>query len=793
MKKAIVFAILFLFGTAVAVGQEYTTVTANALQVDNGSGSLVYPPSGSNLCFLGVNNLGQPITYTPNGGSPVNGPVCGTLNATGGLTAGLQVANAALAQPSGLFYTVTIQNGGTTYLSIPLVTVQGSLFSMDSYALPSQGTALGVGFPHLGCNAGAQWTSNTLPLGQNAATCNSSGSWVGYPPNNYCPAGTAYLVPQQGGTPFCVSPLLAGGTAPSGLCTPNSFFFLSTSPGVLYGCYNGSWTAVAGGGATGLLSFNGRTASAATLQAIDLQGVLQNTPFSMTGSQGLIYDSAAGTPKPTANWVIGTGANLGQLYGYQNLNLAPSSGAAAQIILNSTTGAASFAGGSAQVTSAGVGQFAAGSTVNGSTICTPGNGACASTAGAYYQTVQNATVSVTQRAKLNLITSTGISAADNSANGSSDLSLVAIPNASLANSTITVNAGTGISGGGVVSLGGSLTLATSSLVPLTNIANSFTVSNAFAGITNSGSYTQTGSSLNTFTGETGVYATTAATSTQNYNSPSMVFVGTYWNGSASAQDTWSCADVPGPGSNPVSKLQCTQSGSGGVPTFYVPNLSTGAFDSHTGDIYGGHLILDQNTPATSTANQSSALFGIQAQYWNGSVTLGDQWNWQNVLGTGTNPTSTYTLSHGGTPGALAVSIPFTLSASSYQVNGVALAASNLSNGTTGTGSVVLGTNPTITSPTIATNFPNSAAVQHFTVTMCTVGTTQGASCSTTVTYPVAEPDTNYELSCMYVDGSLSAILTAYNTYQTQATLALYQTGTLGGSNYGIAQCILMHN
>jgi len=140
-----------------------------------------------------------------------------------------------------------------------------------------------------------------------------------------------------------------------------------------------------------------------------------------------------------------------------------------------------------------------------------------------------------------------------------------------------------------------------------------------------------------------------------------------------------------------------------------------------------------------------------------------------------------------------VQAPIVNATSGLQVNGAALTASNLSNGTTGTGSVVLGTSPTITSPTIVTNIPNSVAVQHFTVTMCDIGTTQGTSCATTVTYPVAEPDTNYELSCMYVDGSISAILTAYNAYAATGTLSLYQAGTAGGGNYGIAQCILMHN
>lgn len=66
-----------------AHGQAYTSLTSTALKVDDGSVTAVYFPSGANVCFQGVNNLGASITHTPSGGSPVTGPVCQTLNSTG--------------------------------------------------------------------------------------------------------------------------------------------------------------------------------------------------------------------------------------------------------------------------------------------------------------------------------------------------------------------------------------------------------------------------------------------------------------------------------------------------------------------------------------------------------------------------------------------------------------------------------------------------------------------------------------------------------------------------------------
>ncbi len=708
MKRKIILTALILFCTCLAWSQEYTTITATDLQVDNGSGGATYPPNGSTLCFLGVNNLGATITYTPNGGSPVTGPVCGTLNSTGGLTATLQVGNAALAQPPGLLYTVTIANGSTTYLTIPLVSVQGVLFSMDGYALPGQGTAIGVGYPHLACNAGAQWTSNTLPVGQNAATCNQGGSWVGYPPNYYCPAGTAYLTAQSGGPAMCTAPESTGAGAPTGLCIGNSLYFQSDGGGVIYGCFNGAWSPLIAPGTAGLTSFQGRTTAAATLQYGDVVGILTNSPFGMTGTQGLIYDSAAGTPNPSANWVLGTGANLGQLYGYQNLNLAPNSSSSSLFTVTAATGAVSAAGGAFTVSSAGVAAAAAGSTVSGSPICTPGNALCAAAAANYYQTVQNATVAVTQRTKMNFVNSTGIVAADNSGNASTDVSLSAIPNASLTNSSVTINVGTGLIGGAAVALGGSVTLSTSAIVPLINIANTFTTTQTLAGIIDSGLsagtspicpngtggllttvgcsvgavssvFGRTGAvvaatgdytaaqvtnaadvtAANTFRQNQTIQQQTPATSSTNYSSPSFEIGGTYWNGSASANDVWTCIDSVESGTNPQTVLDCTQSGSsqsGGFATFSVPNLSTSNIQSSVIQNTGG-IYTYTSTPANNGTNYSSPPISWKGNYWNGSTSALSSWSCQNLLGTGTNPTSTLACSQAGTPGVATFSIP----------------------------------------------------------------------------------------------------------------------------------------
>ncbi len=87
----------------------------------------------------------------------------------------------------------------------------------------------------------------------------------------------------------------------------------------------------------------------------------------------------------------------------------------------------------------------------------------------------------------------------------------------------------------------------------------------------------------------------------------------------------------------------------------------------------------------------------------------DSWTIQDVVGSGTNGTSTLTLAHSGSSGAIGLSIP---SGATYQVNGTQISVSNLSNGTTGSGAVVLATSPTLITPVLGT--PTSG-----TLTSCT--------------------------------------------------------------------------
>lgn len=71
----------------------------------------------------------------------------------------------------------------------------------------------------------------------------------------------------------------------------------------------------------------------------------------------------------------------------------------------------------------------------------------------------------------------------------------------------------------------------------------------------------------------------------------------------------------------------------------------------------GNLTMQQPVAATAIANQSSNIYSLQGTYWNGVASAIDQWTFQNIIGAGTNPTSTLTISHTGTSGTVVLNIP----------------------------------------------------------------------------------------------------------------------------------------
>lgn len=70
----------------------------------------------------------------------------------------------------------------------------------------------------------------------------------------------------------------------------------------------------------------------------------------------------------------------------------------------------------------------------------------------------------------------------------------------------------------------------------------------------------------------------------------------------------------------------------------------------------GTMSVQTSAAATSGANQGSPLEKLCGNYWTGVASAQDCWTWQDVLGTGSNPTSTLTASHSGSSGAVAMDL-----------------------------------------------------------------------------------------------------------------------------------------
>jgi len=132
----------------------------------------------------------------------------------------------------------------------------------------------------------------------------------------------------------------------------------------------------------------------------------------------------------------------------------------------------------------------------------------------------------------------------------------------------------------------------------------------------------------------------------NNGFPTYTLQGTYWTGSASANDNWTELSSLGTGANPASTLSITHSGSSGSAKVSIGGGSTPTTLGVYGDITAINPVF-----AISGTNENSQSLLAQGRYYNGSSSQVDTWSIQGVIGTGTTPTSTLTFTHTGSSGA----------------------------------------------------------------------------------------------------------------------------------------------
>jgi hypothetical protein len=111
----------------------------------------------------------------------------------------------------------------------------------------------------------------------------------------------------------------------------------------------------------------------------------------------------------------------------------------------------------------------------------------------------------------------------------------------------------------------------------------------------------------------------------------------------------------------------TFSGSSGMQPINIQGATSQWYLSRTGNIG-----FQTTVAATSSANVNSPKWSECGNIWNGSASVSDCWGWQDLPGSGTNPATSFKLTHSGTSGAATLDLTspntVTLPASVY-ING----------------------------------------------------------------------------------------------------------------------------
>jgi len=136
------------------------------------------------------------------------------------------------------------------------------------------------------------------------------------------------------------------------------------------------------------------------------------------------------------------------------------------------------------------------------------------------------------------------------------------------------------------------------------------------------------------------------------------------------QNTFGTSATTGIQINPGSGSGASINGLVGGFTTWTVN-STGLAD-FAGVISAGDIGVNSQQ-ATSGSNKNSQNFYAEGQYFNGA-SAADTWTWNDVMGAGTNPTSTLTFSQTGATGGATVSFP----ATTVRATGTATSGNNFS-------------------------------------------------------------------------------------------------------------------
>ncbi len=237
-----------------------------ALHVSGAHAQATIPVTGSGI----VDSQGQPVTgtltitvtdandnpiaYTPAGQAQTTNAIVDQIFA-GIMAYGSNVVNPATITPSTARYRLTITNTkGLVVVNLPLASISGPQFSMQSYRVPASASVQTGGYPRIPCvpgatatdtvNGGNQWicsklaNDNAIAWTQNPSSSVQCQGQALVSPNYgapYCtPSTNAYVAPGfvLGGSSSSAGPigLVPGGGGAGGAVLPSAGLVVATSP-----------------------------------------------------------------------------------------------------------------------------------------------------------------------------------------------------------------------------------------------------------------------------------------------------------------------------------------------------------------------------------------------------------------------------------------------------------------------------------------------------------------------------------------------------------------------------------
>lgn len=251
------------------------------------------------------------------------------------------------------------------------------------------------------------------------------------------------------------------------------------------------------------------------------------------------------------------------------------------------------------------------------------------------------------------------------------------------------------------------------------------------------------------------------------------------------------------GSLGTSGWVLTSNGAGALPTFQA--AAGGSFVALDGSTIGATGNVQKFTAGVQVGDTSTTAGTVD--FANGSTVTALRLRWDDVTHTaGTGRPIKIVLNGNIGIGGLTWTWRATSGTTAYLGDALSAFASTTSAGLAsvisdeqGSGPLLFGTAPTISSPTINTGITSGTGFQHIRVASCTTGTLVNAACDTTITWPVAFADTNYTAGAILSDPSGGLVFILSEKSKTTTTMVVTLVTLTAAASSGTVNAWAFHD